>query len=249
MFKNIYITGDTHSKFNRFGSKVWFESRNFVKEENLVIILGDFAGIWCSDLNDPHWEEEKYWLEWLSNKNFYTAFVDGNHENFDRLEKLEQIETFNGTVGKVSDSIFHLKRGEVYTINNKKFFVMGGAMSIDKDRRIENVSWWSQEQPSKKEMDYGIDNLIKHDMKVDVVLTHTCPKYIVPVILDEPMDTLHHKKYSNYYHKFYDPLTKYLEYVKDSIQFENWFFGHFHEDKKIDDRFLAMYERIIKLHM
>lgn len=39
-------------------------------------------------------------------------------------------------------------RGEVYNIEDKKIFVMGGAYSIDKYMRKANISWWEQELPN-----------------------------------------------------------------------------------------------------
>ena len=40
--------------------------------------------------------------------------------------------------------------------------------------RIPHKSWWSQELPSKEEMDEGLSNLEKVNYKVDYVITHCC---------------------------------------------------------------------------
>jgi len=241
----IYISGDTHGDVRRFSTSNWKEGKTLTKND-YVIILGDFGMLWCSHIDDPHYKEEVYWLDWLENKPWITLFVEGNHSNFDRLDNLPEVEMFNGTVGKVSDSIFHLKRGEIYTIADKKLLSFGGAMSIDKHRRIENVSWWARESPNKAEEDYGIDNLIKHDMKVDFIFTHTCPQSIVSLLLGPDTGTMDRDK-ANERHKFFDPLTKYLEYIRNSIQFKRWFFGHFHRDEQIDDKFVVVWNRIHRL--
>jgi len=239
----IYLSGDTHGDVRRFSTSNWKEGKTLTKDD-FVIILGDFGCVWEVDENSRRWAEEQWWLDWLNDKPFSVIFVDGNHENHTRLDKLPQIQKFNGTVGAVRNSIFHLKRGEIYTIANKKFLTCGGALSIDKHRRIENVSWWEREQPNKKEQDHGISNLINHGMSVDYILTHTCPQHIVSILLGgtptSPYD-------GNYYDKFYDPLTKYLSYIYESVQFDKWFFGHFHEDKKIDDKFMCLYKGIYRL--
>ena len=60
-----------------------------------------------------------------------------------------------GYVQKITDSVIHLMRGQVFTIEGKKIFVFGGAESIDKEYRIPGVSWWPQEIPSFKEMETG----------------------------------------------------------------------------------------------
>jgi predicted MPP superfamily phosphohydrolase len=107
-----------------------------------VIVNGDFCFIWNGS------EKEKYWIRRLNEKPFKILFCDGNHENHEMLNNLESVEMFDGIVGKVSDNIYHLKRGYVYNIDGKSIFTMGGATSIDKDTRKNRISWWEEEVPS-----------------------------------------------------------------------------------------------------
>lgn len=79
----IYITGDTHGGFQRFGSK-YFPQQKEMSREDCVIITGDFGGLWDGSPKD------QYWLDWLEEKPFTTLFVDGNHENFDLLDALPE---------------------------------------------------------------------------------------------------------------------------------------------------------------
>ena len=74
----VYITGDTHAVFNRFSTKNFPEQKEMTKDD-FVIVCGDFGGIWYDN------EYERHWLKWLSEKPFTILYVDGNHENFDRL--------------------------------------------------------------------------------------------------------------------------------------------------------------------
>ncbi len=53
-------------------------------------------------------------------------FIDGNHENFDMLYNLPIAEFGGGIVHKVDDGIYHLIRGEVYNIDEKKFLYLVG---------------------------------------------------------------------------------------------------------------------------
>lgn len=48
-------------------------------KDDYVIICGDFGGVWDEG------KMETVLLDWLDSKSFTTLFVDGNHENFDRL--------------------------------------------------------------------------------------------------------------------------------------------------------------------
>lgn len=36
-------------------------------------------------------------------------------------------------------------RGEIYQINGRKIFTMGGVLSIDKEWRTPDKSWWTKE--------------------------------------------------------------------------------------------------------
>ncbi|MEI3143544.1 MAG: metallophosphoesterase family protein [Oscillospiraceae bacterium] len=87
----IYITGDTHGGFQRFGNN-YFPQQKHMSREDYVIITGDFGR--PSDAGPKDW----YWLDWLSGKPFTTLFVDGNHENFDLLNALPEKEWHGGRV-------------------------------------------------------------------------------------------------------------------------------------------------------
>lgn len=229
-----YITGDTHGEFSRFSSKRFPQGRELTKQD-YVIIAGDFGGVW--DVNESR-DSEKHWLEWLNQKPWTTLFVDGNHENFDRLNNLPEKEMFGSPVGIVNDSIFHLKRGYVYTINGKKFFTFGGGFSIDIARRTESISWWPQEMPSYTEYQRGLDNLAKYNT-IDYIITHTCS-----VSQFNKMAQRH-----NMNHKVDEsetPLREYLEIIDKSVKYDKWFCGHFHVREKID-KIQFLYGDIVEL--
>jgi hypothetical protein len=76
----------------------------------------------------------------LNERPWTTLVVDGNHDNHDRLNQLPVEEKFGGKVGVIADSIYHLKRGEIYQIQDKKILSFGGAESIDKLSRIEGIT-------------------------------------------------------------------------------------------------------------
>lgn len=110
-------------------------------------MCGDFeVGFW----NGHYWSEEIFY-DFLGKQEHTVLFIDGNHENFDKLNSYS-VETWcGGRVHKVLDNVIHLMRGEVYNIEGNTIFVMGGGYSIDKYRRTEGVSWWLQEMPSEAE--------------------------------------------------------------------------------------------------
>ena len=65
----IYVTGDIHGKPIRLNTESFYEQKEFSgnKEDNYVIILGDFGLIWNRDTES---KEEKWWLDWLQEKPF-----------------------------------------------------------------------------------------------------------------------------------------------------------------------------------
>ena len=131
----IYITGDTHANFSRL-SRDKFLIQNEMTKDDYVIICGDFGGVWSFEEESTY---EKEMLDWLDSRNFTTLFVDGNHENYTRLYKYPIEEWNGGKVHKIRDSVLHLMRGEVFDIDNKKFFVFSGTKSHDIQDGILNL--------------------------------------------------------------------------------------------------------------
>ena len=197
-----------------------------------MIVAGDFGLVWDNVPSNC----EKYWTKWLKSKPWTTLFCDGNHENFPRLAELPTKKLFGGKVGVVDDGIYHVKRGEILTLNNKTFFFFGGAESVDRVDRTEGKNWWREEIPSTKEMNHGLDNLYAYGNNVNYIITHTAPKSVINRF-NEWRDTQHPYPMATpfgdvYYKKFNDPTTKFLDHVKDTIKFDHWYCGHFHEDWK-----------------
>lgn len=122
----IFVTGDTHGDFSRFSTDCFPEGKNCTKDD-FVIILGDFGGIWEREENSS----ERYWLNWLDKKPWTTLFLDGNHENHDRMDAMPVEEWHGGRVHRVRPTVIHLMRGQVFNIGGSSVFVFGGACSHD----------------------------------------------------------------------------------------------------------------------
>lgn len=167
----IYISGDPHGNFRRFFSKAYFSEMETLTKEDLLIICGDFGGVW-----DESSETERKLLDELNNVlNCSIAFCDGNHENHSLLDALPVAEFHGGYAHQIRESVFHLMRGQVYIYDNVKIFVMGGGSSHDKKFRKENVTWWARELPSAEEYEEARRNLLKHRNKVDLIISHVAP--------------------------------------------------------------------------
>ena len=228
----IYITGDTHIPIDihKLSTRRWPKQNNLTKDDYLIV-CGDFGLIWNyletglsvpANPDDRHWvPEELFWYKWLNEKPFTTLWIDGNHENFDRLKTYPVTEWHGGKVQKISDSIIHLMRGQVYEIDGSTFFTLGGARSIDRgpatgtEKRDSHIIWWPEEQPSVGEYDEALSNLEVHGNKVDYIITHEAP----PSILLQKGYQL-------------SELANFLWQLNDTVEFERWYCGQLHEDEQ-----------------
>ena len=224
----LYITGDTHIPVDigKLNTKK-FSAQKELTQNDYVIICGDFGGVWDGS------NEEKYWRKWMTEKNFTTLFVDGNHENFDMLNTLPVVEFCGGFAHKINDKIYHLMRGEVFNIDEKKIFTFGGASSHDKIYRKEGVSWWKEELPNDEEMENALKNLEVNNWAVDYVITHCAPTSVQYVFGEKYCANM---------------LTNFLENIKEQLTYKRWLFGHYHTDKEIDDKHMCLYDKIIKIN-
>lgn len=227
----IYLTGDLHGNID-YIKLINFHDRlgEHLTKNDYLIILGDFGLIWENKSDTKFGIKEAKLLNRLNNYEWTTLFIDGNHENHDRLNTYPEVDMFGSRVGKIADSIFHLKRGHIYTINGMKFFTFGGGLSVDKDRRIQGVSWWPNELPSRDEIEFALDNLNAHQNAVDYILTHEAPRRFIPHIFGGTIDYRLHESA-----KYNSPVAKLLDVIYEQNSFEKWFCGHYHDDKEIDN--------------
>lgn len=130
------------------------QNEHHLTNGDTLIICGGFEFLFSND------KEENIFLDNLENLSFTTCFCDGNYENFPAIYYSYPIEEWNGgKVHRIRKNIFHLKRGQIFNIENKGFFVMGGDYSIDKYMRLENISWWKEELPTNEEYEEASANL------------------------------------------------------------------------------------------
>lgn len=227
----IYLTGDTHGtieigKLSRANLAV---ERVEPGEGDFVIILGDFGLVFAPDGQSA---EERWWLKWLDEKPWTTLFIDGNHENFARLNALPEEEWRGGRVHRVSESVLHLMRAQIFEIDGRSFFTMGGAASHDRQFRKEGRSWWPEELPSEEELARADAALDGCGRRVDYVLTHCAPTLVQGRINPTFLP---------------DRLTEYLQHVRDTTAFGRWYFGHYHVDREYDDGFCALYDCVLPI--
>lgn len=217
----IYITGDTHGEQARFSPAAMPGEDRWGKDDALIV-CGDFGFLFAND------ERENAFLDKLSEKPYTICFCDGNHENFPAIYAYPQEEWNGGKVHHIRENIFHLMRGQVFEMDGKRIFTMGGAYSIDKYMRRDGLSWWQEELPTNEEYLEATQNLREVGNCVDIIITHTAPREMIRRMGKFP--DMHDAE-----------LTGFLEWIMYEVKFKRWFFGHWHMDRTLDDRFRAMW--------
>jgi len=162
----ILLVGDTHRNVT-FLTEIFQTARREACEQ--IIQLGDFGFGW-------QWLSVGDGLEicrfsavasiLVEQTGIPLSFLDGNHENFDRLA--DHSLQADGT-REVAPGVLHLPRGHRFELEGCSFLTLGGAVSLDKMARTEGTSWWSQESVTLD------DVLACGRAPVDVLLTHDMP--------------------------------------------------------------------------
>lgn len=225
----MFITGDLHGSMDIQKLVCLSDSKTVIKDEPLVI-LGDFGLVWNTKGSKAYKEEQK-WIKWLDKQPWITLFIDGNHENFDLLDKLPTKQMFRNDVGVVSKRIFHLRRGRVYDVCGSIVLAAGGAQSTDRKKRIPGVSWWPQELWNWGQEKRLSNELDRYNWKVDFVFSHAPPRLVFPLM--------------DFFGGWCDPTCKLLDAIEKDLEYDHWFFGHMHEDKTVKN-FTCLYNKIVR---
>ena len=73
--------------------------------------------------------------------------------------------------------------------------------------------------PTDEQMKEAINNLAAHDNKVDYIITHAAPEHTMCIFHPE--------------HIYEKPLNNFLEWVRESVEYRHWWFGHLHRDEDL----------------
>ncbi len=216
----VYVTGDMHGFPDRL-------HRTQLTADDTLIVCGDLGyGMNPASAID-------FFIEYLASKPYTVLFIDGNHDNHERLAELPEEWRYGGRVHRVRDNVFHLMRGQIYTIEDRTFFTLGGAASRDKHyRQQRGLPWWPEEVPSAEELMEAAENLETVGWRVDTVLTHTAPRVLMEQLQQvAPPDEA--------------PLTAFLDALWQDLQFNEWYFGHWHVDTSPAEGVYAVHETIL----
>ena len=213
----VYMTGDLHGDEFRLLQKV-----NSFTQEDILLVCGDFGFIFDNSAR------ENRFLDKLEKLPCRIAFIQGNHENFPAIASYPQEEWHGGKIHRIRKNIMHLMQGQVFEIENKTYFTMGGAFSIDRAFRTEGKDFWPEEIPTQADFEEGRRNLLKHKNTVDVIVTHTGP-------------ALAYQLFGFDGHEEEWELMQFFSELEEKCNYGTWYFGHFHADRILTNKLIATY--------
>ena len=103
----------------------------------------------------------------------------GNHEDWPRITA--GFSRRPGAPLQLSKTVWVLPRGYRMMIGGRTFMSFGGAGSLDKQHRIEGVSWWPDEIPTEADVAHAVTG-----GAVDILITHDSVDAGIPEI-DDPL--------------------------------------------------------------
>lgn len=220
----VYVTGDLHGDMTRLADP----ALRRLRKGDTLLVCGDFGFVW-----DGSAAEQKR-LRRLSRLKYTVAFVDGRHENFDRLAEYPLTDWNGGQARQIADGVYHLQRGEIYTIEGKTYFTFGGGESDDREFRVPGESWWPAELPTEGEMIRAREKLAAYGNRVDCIITHM-PSLKSRARLDTRTSA--------------DGVSIFLGSLEDTVSCSRWYFGCLHMDKAISAQRRAVFRDVIPVEI
>lgn len=110
----------------------------------------------------------------------------GNHEDWGRLmsmwslDKYRDQQTGDPLPLRLTEHVTVLPRGYAWEMDGIRIVSLGGAPSVDRDRRRRGKDWWPEEAIEPED----VARTIRNGAGADVMLTHDCPEapYMVPEV-------------------------------------------------------------------
>jgi predicted phosphodiesterase len=158
----VLLVGDTHGI--EADARAAIEAAE-LREVDYIVQLGDFAYGF-----DPKF------MELWEFAPCPVYFLRGNHDDVGVLKHLAGSLVGPDPV-EVWENVHYLPDGCTVHLGGSKVAVLGGAVSIDRANRVEDVSWWREECTRAD----AVIELITNHHQADVLLTHDAPEGIPAV--------------------------------------------------------------------
>ena len=219
----VYVTGDLHGDKERLLSP----RMKKLKKNDVLLVCGDFGFVWDGS------KEENRLLKWISNRPYKLLFVEGTHENFGLLAEYPEEELFEGRVRRLGKNLYQMLKGQVFTIEGKRFFAFGGGDLSGSEDHVEGLNWRVGEHATDDEVAEARGNLDKTNWSVDYIITHDATSKVRGFLnVEDDQFTL---------------LETFLDEVGQNCSFNRWFFGNYHLDRVVSPLYTAVFKSVIAL--
>lgn len=214
----IYITGATDGN-----EREWITSvEPMLHPGDTIIIAGSFGhGKWRGPLS------EDVFYDRIEAALYTVLFVDGLHDDTDRLSVLPVEEWRGGKVHRVRSGILHLMRGEIFDIGGSCVFVLGGGPT---GRALTEAEYRNAEENLRK--------LRRLGRPLDAVITQTAPPDALCALsaYGDPFVTQGDR-----------PLLGFLERVDGQFLYQRWYFGRYPVDAELWGNRIALHDAVREL--
>ena len=255
----IFVTGDIHGYTPAFELRLRYSQYDFQKDDALICtgdvgieygkkiqhtlkeVMRDFPGT-IYIMRGNH--DNRYWANHIvydENNNYYS-------------ETPKDGWCFNTKESPIPDLIYEKKydnikyirdEGDILNIQNQNILFIPGAFSVDKQYRIKNgLPYESREQLTYTEclnLLSKLDNFLQYN-QIDYIISHTCPLDLQTYFQDLFLSFVDQSMVDN-------SMEKFLDQIYDLIgdRFNHWYFGHYHDNRDINDKITMLYDKIIEL--
>jgi len=157
----IWYVGDVHGD-GRALARV--DAAASLAGVTVVVQVGDLGILWKPDGVRPYFDKRA--RKGRPGPTWYTC--GGNHEHYANWLALPETRPTT----ELAPGCLWVHRGEVIELDGRRHLFMGGADSVDRAVRIEGISWWPQEIPTREEWERFADS---YRTGPDVVVSHDAP--------------------------------------------------------------------------
>jgi len=230
---DIGVLGDVHDNLDFIKSII----KKLEMENTILFQAGDFGvGFRNHDVRESRKEKKKHALlnEYLEKRNIFLYVVRGNHDNPDFFDGKHNL----------SNLIF-MKDYDTVQVDDIKILGVGGAISVDRMPNPLLLDWNNRGHKGRTlGNDWWLDEVFVYDENklneikdVDIVITHTAPKFAFPGTFDSDFV----RKCILFDGTLQGELVEERQLVEDMFYklqensiVKKWYYGHFHKSHSFE---------------
>lgn len=229
----VFITGDKHGSYEKLSAQLVALQTT---KDDVVIVLGDHGTLYYGPRDD------KRKKKMVANLPATFIMVRGNHDrrasseeyNHQLIQITEPLYEGSFYVDPDYPSILYTTEYGWYRFGSRRVFVINGAYSVDKYRRLEmqaiglsQYHWFADEQLDAYEQHDAIKLYSEREPADEpiYIMTHTCPLKYKP--WDKLMGCVDQSTVD-------ESMEKFLDLIDMCSLYEKWYCGHWHIDRSVD---------------